>query len=69
MFTIPKLHYSEMRRFAEGRMELTRRERESRIAASGGDVEKHRRKQSAKEHHRQQVAQKRDTLREKWGVA
>lgn len=55
-----------MRRFAEGRMELTRREREARIAASGGDVEKHRRKQSAKEHHRQDVLAKREKLRGKW---
>lgn len=69
VFNLPRLHYSEMRRLAEGQALLDERDRDRRIAAAGGDVEKVHRKERAKEHHRQQVSQKRDKLREKWGVA
>lgn len=68
VFSIPRLHYGEQRRLAEGQALLDERERDRQIQARGGDAEDLKRRERAKEHHAQTVAENREQLRAKWGA-
>lgn len=68
VFSLPRLHYSEQRRLAEGQAFLEERDRDRRIRGRGGDAERVQRRARAKQYHANEVSQGREELRDKWGV-